>query len=684
MADYTFKATLATQQAYWDDPSSWTGGVVPNGLDADVVFPLVTYIPSNAPYISNVDIRSGESFTAHSIQLNDSLDVEGNLSVSTDITQNYGHLGVYGNLTVGGTLSDTSGAGIGINSNATLSAQTLATGPGVISGGGHIIAGTFNNGSELGGLNPSLTVDATTLNNSGTLGMQIDGDVTINATTLTNTGTMQAVQGVTTVSVTPGGFTNLSAGTLSGGNYTVVANGHLMLDVGQVISSDAATISLYGGTITSHDPVTGQDLSLTDTLHTVAPGGVLNLADGNNSFGALDIQGSVSLTHAQLTSSQLVISAGGTLDGVGTSGTPAVVNGDFVNNGFVAVSSGPLMLNGDVTGTGYMEVGVSAQLELSGTTAQTVVLDASTGGPYSSPATVQIDHPDRFTGSLTPSGLGDKIIIPNISASSITGYAYSGTSTGGTLTLQEQGGGALSFAINGNFTTADFHVSAGPQTLSSDPPSLLVTVGSAPPVCFATGTMIATPAGEVAVEALREGDEVSGADGRIHPVVWIGHRHTDCANSPWKADLSPVLFEVGSVADNVPSRPLMVSPGHSIEIESGWLIQAGHLLNGSSIRQMDVSSVTYWHIELKEHAILLANGVPAESFLDVGNRSEFENGGPVVSLHPRFLAEQLDRYCLPVIQDPVVRCYFRDKLAARVSMLGAAPATDALPLAVVR
>ena len=39
--------------------------------------------------------------------------------------------------------------------------------------------------------------------------------------------------------------------------------------------------------------------------------------------------------------------------------------------------------------------------------------------------------------------------------------------------------------------------------------------------------------------------------------------------------------------------------------------------------------MTYWHVELAAHTVLYAEGVPAESYLDTGNRGAFANGGAV-------------------------------------------------------
>jgi hypothetical protein len=81
---------------------------------------------------------------------------------------------------------------------------------------------------------------------------------------------------------------------------------------------------------------------------------------------------------------------------------------------------------------------------------------------------------------------------------------------------------------------------------------------------------------------------------------------------------------------------------------AGHLIPAKALTNGFSIRQLDRATVTYFHIELPEHAVLFAEGAAAESYLETGNRAAFENGGDMLTLHPSFaqgLREQ--RSCAP-------------------------------------
>lgn len=60
------------------------------------------------------------------------------------------------------------------------------------------------------------------------------------------------------------------------------------------------------------------------------------------------------------------------------------------------------------------------------------------------------------------------------------------------------------------------------------------------PVCFRSGTLILTESGEVAVEHLAVGDSVVTASGAHRPIVWIGHRTTDCVRHPRSKAVWPV------------------------------------------------------------------------------------------------------------------------------------------------
>ena len=62
------------------------------------------------------------------------------------------------------------------------------------------------------------------------------------------------------------------------------------------------------------------------------------------------------------------------------------------------------------------------------------------------------------------------------------------------------------------------------------------------------------------------------------------------------------------------------------------------LINGTSVAQVTLGSVTYHLVELPEHAVILAEGLPVESYLDVGDRANFDRAEDVVRLFPDFEA----------------------------------------------
>jgi hypothetical protein len=95
-----------------------------------------------------------------------------------------------------------------------------------------------------------------------------------------------------------------------------------------------------------------------------------------------------------------------------------------------------------------------------------------------------------------------------------------------------------------------------------------------------------------------------------------------------------------------------------------------NLVNGSTIAQIETTEVSYWHIELDRHEILLAEGLPAESYLDTGNRGAFANGGAVVQACPEFapwVREALS--CAPLVVSGPLPAAAKAKLLARARRL---------------
>ena len=173
------------------------------------------------------------------------------------------------------------------------------------------------------------------------------------------------------------------------------------------------------------------------------------------------------------------------------------------------------------------------------------------------------------------------------------------------------------------------------------------------PLCFASGTRIGTPGGGVAVERLRIGDRIITASGAVRPIRWIGHRAVACAEaSPsW-----PVLIRAGAFGMDLPERDLLLSPGHPVLVgadvdgDGGHLVPMMCLINGTTVERVAVEAIIYWHVELDEHDILLAEGLPTESYHDGGSRSWFEGADDPLGV-PDLIPPGSSTRCRPLAVD---------------------------------
>jgi hypothetical protein len=227
------------------------------------------------------------------------------------------------------------------------------------------------------------------------------------------------------------------------------------------------------------------------------------------------------------------------------------------------------------------------------------------------------------------------------------GYAYS---TNGKYLVY-----AFSTAKSASATTYWFTDGTITQTYPYFYPSVTQGIPSSP--CFLTGTRIATPEGGVAVEDLHEDDLVLTASGEAVPVRWIGHRHVVAAELPDAHLYAPVVIEAGAIAPGKPARDLWVTPDHAIFVE-GRLIPAKLLVNGTTIRQETRAEYSFYHLELDRHSLLLAEGLEAESYLDIeASRQRFDNHAVTdmaLDLSLTELTEQAyaERGCYPLTLRP--------------------------------
>jgi hypothetical protein len=173
--------------------------------------------------------------------------------------------------------------------------------------------------------------------------------------------------------------------------------------------------------------------------------------------------------------------------------------------------------------------------------------------------------------------------------------------------------------------------------------------------CYARGTRIATARGSVAVEDLTLEDRAITARGVPMPIIWIGRRRVECRRHPRPERVQPIRIAAGAFAPGVPSRDLYLSPNHAIYFHE-VLIPAYCLRNDTTVRQLDWDSIEYFHVELPVHDILLAEGLPAESYLECGDRHAFANAGGVTMLFPDFAGDHWEKsgYAPLVLRGPAV------------------------------
>ena len=154
--------------------------------------------------------------------------------------------------------------------------------------------------------------------------------------------------------------------------------------------------------------------------------------------------------------------------------------------------------------------------------------------------------------------------------------------------------------------------------------------------CFAAGTRILTPYGEREVEALALGDSVVTVSGMVEPcAVDRLPRHrlqspSQAGKASGRCGSAPMPLDLASRRAISFSRPTTRFTGE------GVLIPLKYLVNGSTVVQLARAHVIYYHIELRRHDVILAEGLAAETYLESGDRRSFTNGGAVIEAHAHF------------------------------------------------
>jgi len=164
-----------------------------------------------------------------------------------------------------------------------------------------------------------------------------------------------------------------------------------------------------------------------------------------------------------------------------------------------------------------------------------------------------------------------------------------------------------------------------------------ISIDNPPPgpiVCYVKGTKILTKDGYKPIEELKNGDylltkgkiingnAILSSKYLLEPVIW---------NSSFKVgenninkNSSPICLKQNSLGLNHPIRDLYVSPNHGICVR-GKLVPTKYLINDKNIYQIKgLDSVEYYHVELDNHCIIIAEGVFTESYLNENTKHIFK------------------------------------------------------------
>lgn len=188
-------------------------------------------------------------------------------------------------------------------------------------------------------------------------------------------------------------------------------------------------------------------------------------------------------------------------------------------------------------------------------------------------------------------------------------------------------------------------------------------------VCFAAGTLIATPDGETKVETLKIGDLITCEDGRAVPVKWIGRQTLHKIFTPAERFV-PVRVSAGALGNGQPHSDLVLTADHALILD-GLAINASALVNGTTIAYEPIDSlpdrVTYYHIETENHDVILANGAPAETYVDYIARRAFDNHAEYLALYGEenpIREMPLPRVSAARLVPPTIRARLDDRSAA--------------------
>lgn len=396
-------------------------------------------------------------------------------------------------------------------------------------------------------------------------------------------------------------------------------------------------------TITNSDGTT-QSLSGISDSNILTPGNSFNLSIASVLVGQTFVvvpgaSGSITIAASLATLTDNTFYIGGTAN---ISVLASVLSGSTlnVNGGTATLSTGTIagalsgstvnLTNGGTFSAGYGLISaLNASTIAFGTGGGTLVVNAGGALINLSSTTINNYNPNQ-----------DTIEFQDTTAP-VSGYVISGTGNSRTVTLLDASGnevGQYTANLASGVTLTD-----GPYNISDANSPLKITYSDGNTyvgVCFLSGSMISTPDGDVAVEDINIGDEITTFDWKngqdiVRPVVWVGKTHVNVRHGvPDDMSGYPIRILKDAISAGVPYKDMLITAEHSLFFD-GKFVPARMLVNGRSIfYDKSITSYDYYHVETEQHSVITADGMLTESYLDTGNRHTFRQEGSVVAFTP--------------------------------------------------
>jgi hypothetical protein len=417
------------------------------------------------------------------------------------------------------------------------------------------------------------------------------------------------------------GYGSITAGSYFGAGGTLEASGGTLalngpVTYGNVLAIDDQQSSgselLINGAAVAYRAIV---LDNSNQTLAIGAGGSLKIMQ-DQGYGA----GTILLQGGSLSDAVLEVDDAGQLTGYGAVQT---VRG----SGAVTAVGGALTFANAVDGVGAVtrfHIGASGDLVFQGAVGTAVINPTVTfDSTVATLDTRLVAANNLHLGTLTDFQAGDQFLVQAFSSGDTVSFDLN---TEKLTVLSSNGGKSETFQLAGTYdANTTFNIK---HIGTSD------TITTNAVICFMAGTMIRTPDGEVAVETLAPGDLVMTTDDAAKPVAWLGKQTVSMVFADPLRSL-PVRVRAGALGENVPARDLLISPDHALLVD-GVLIHAGALINGTSIlRETAVPQVfVYYHVELDDHSLILAENAPAETFVDNIDRLNFDNWAEHEALYP--------------------------------------------------